>query len=134
MNYIVSKLVTDGDGAAFYLLGQSQDKKNAAEIAAAAYRAYNKVASDQNVAMITEWLATRGEYSFRADKQHRLQLAITPMEDSGCAEKLVYEAKAAEDAKMLRLSRALIDGKNSAVYEPGKGCSVEIKSKEANDE
>ena len=52
----------------------------AAAMAAEIYKDYNKVASFQNIEMITEWLATRSSYSFRKDKSHRLQLAITEVD------------------------------------------------------
>ena len=80
MLYIVTKLVTEGQQKAFSIIGASEDKKRAASIAAEVYKDYNKNASFQNIEMITEWLATRQNYSFRKDKDHRLQLAITPLE------------------------------------------------------
>ena len=80
MLYIVTKLVTEGQQKAFSIIGASEDKKRAASIAAEVYKDYNKNASFQNIEMITEWLATRQNYSFRKDKDHRLQLAITALE------------------------------------------------------
>mgnify|MGYP000388123768 CR=1 FL=1 len=77
MLYIITKLVTEGQQKAFSIIGASEDKKRAAAIAAEVYKDYNKNASFQNIEMITEWLATRQNYSFRKDKDHRLQLAIT---------------------------------------------------------
>lgn len=130
MSYIVSQLITSEKTYKFSLLGQSADKKTAAMIAAAAYRAYHTVASEQNVAMITEWLATRGEYSFRKDKNNRLQLAITPLpasESEGANEQsphLVFTVSEEDDAELLRLSQALFDGHGSAVHRPG--CPVSV--------
>ena len=70
MLYIVTKLVTEGQQKAFSIIGASEDKKRAASIAAEVYKDYNKNASFQNIEMITEWLATRQNYSFRKDKDH----------------------------------------------------------------
>ena len=80
MLYIITKLVTEGQQKAFSIIGASEDKKRAAAIAAEVYKDYNKNASFQNIEMITEWLATRQNYSFRKDKDHRLQHAITEHE------------------------------------------------------
>ena len=70
--------------------------KKAAAMAAEVYKDYNKVASFQNIEMITEWLATRSSYSFRKDKSHRLQLAITELEQESTApeNKLIFSAAA----------------------------------------
>ena len=103
MLYIVTKLVTEGQQKAFSIIGASEDKKRAASIAAEVYKDYNKNASFQNIEMITEWLATRQNYSFRKDKDHRLQLAITPLEGEVQPEEkqLVFSA-AAEDEELMR--------------------------------
>ena len=69
MLYIITKLVTEGQQKAFSIIGASEDKKRAAAIAADVYKDYNKNASFQNIEMITEWLATRQNYSFRKDKE-----------------------------------------------------------------
>ena len=45
MHYIVTQLVTENDSSEFSLLGVTDDKARAAEIAAKAYGAYNKKAS-----------------------------------------------------------------------------------------
>ena len=126
MSYIVSQLITAENIYKFSLLGQSEDRKIAARIAATAYFKYNRTASEQNVAMITEWLTTRNEYSFRLDKHHRLQLAITSLPiakddtnvataDTGETDKVVFTVSESEDAELLRLSKALFDGRGSAV-------------------
>ena len=116
MNYIITKLLTEESKTSFYILGQSEDKKRATQIAADAYREYNKAASFQNIEMITEWLETRQEYSFRRDSHNRLQLAITPLEGELAPEggQLVYSASIEEDELMRRVSQALIDGKHTA--------------------
>ena len=121
MNYIVTKLVTEGDAQEFSILGLTEDKQRAAEIAAAAYKAYNQNASFQNVEMITEWLATRQKHSFRKDKDHRLQLAITPVDgetpEGGSA--LVYSASKEQDELLRKMSQALFEGQHAARREPG---------------
>ena len=66
--------------------------------------------------MITEWLETRKKYSFRKDKSHRLQLAITPLEgetpEGGSI--LVYSASQEQDELMRKMSQALFEGTNAA--------------------
>lgn len=116
MNYIITKLITEEARTSFYLLGQSEDRKRAARIAADAYRDYNKAASFRNIEMITEWLETRGEYSFRKDRKNRLQLAITPLEGETLPEEAqcIYSASAEEEELMQKISKALIDGKHKA--------------------
>lgn len=116
MNYIITKLLTEEGTTSFYILGQSDDRKRAARIAAEAYTAYNRTASFRNVEMVTEWLETRQEYSFRKDSRHRLQLAITPLPGELAPEggQLVYSASAEEEELMRKVSRALIDGKHAA--------------------
>ncbi|WP_294159545.1 hypothetical protein [uncultured Selenomonas sp.] len=120
MNYIVTKLVTEGETQEFSILGVTEDKQRAAEIAAATYKAYNKNASFQNVEMITEWLATRMKHSFRRDKEHRLQLAITPIDgetpEGGSA--LVYSASKEQDELMRKMSEALFEGSHTAQRKP----------------
>ena len=116
MNYIITKLLTEENKTSFYLLGQSEDRKRAAQIAVEAYKDYNKAASFQNIEMIAEWLETRGEYSFRRDSKNRLQLSITPLEGENLPKEkqLIYSASAEEDALMRKISEALIDGKHAA--------------------
>lgn len=116
MNYIVTKLVTENGNAAFSLLGVTQDKVRAAEIAAKAYGEYNKKASFQSVELIAEWLRTKLRHSFRRDKDHRLQLAITELDGEVQAEgkRLVFSAQAEQDELMRRVSEALWEGKHTA--------------------
>ena len=122
MHYIVTKLVTEGEAQEFSILGLTDDKQRAAEIAARAYKDYNKNASFQNVEMITEWLATRMKHSFRKDKDHRLQLAITPVDgetpEGGSA--LVYSASREQDELMRKMSQALFEGAHN-VRRDGNG-------------
>ena len=80
MLYIVSSLVTEGGSQAYSLIGAAETKEKAAELAAEIYKDYNRNASFQNIEMITEWLAPRSSYSFRKDKSHRLQLAISEVD------------------------------------------------------
>ena len=116
MNYVITKLVTEGDTQEFSILGVTQDLGRAAEIAAATYKDYNKNASLQNVEMITEWLRTRKKHSFRRDKDHRLQLAITELDgetpEGGSA--LVYSASKEQDELMRKMSQALFEGTHGA--------------------
>ena len=90
--------------------------RQAAAIAAAVYKDSNKNASFQNIEMITEWLATRQNYSFRKDKDHSLQLAITALEGEVQPEEkqLVFSAAAEEEELMRRVSQALFEGKHTA--------------------
>ena len=116
MLYIITSLVTENQNNTFSIIGAAGDKKKAAAIAAAVYKDYNKVASFQNIEMITEWLASKLTYSFRKDKAHRLQLAITEL-DGEClpAEKqVVFSAAAEEDELMRRVSQALFEGQHTA--------------------
>jgi len=116
MLYIVSQLITEKQATAFSILGASEDKNRAAKIAVDAYKAYRENASGQNVAMIAEWLETRRSYSFRKDKDHRLQLAITELDGEVQAEgkRLVFSAQAEQDELMRRVSEALWEGKHTA--------------------
>ena len=116
MLYIINSLVTEGDATTFSLVGVASDKNKAAQLAAEVYKDYNKTASFQNIEMITEWLATRKNYSFRKDKSHRLQLAITePEQESNAPEnKLIFSAAAEQDELMRKVSQALFEGKHSA--------------------
>ena len=116
MLYIITSLVTENQSNTFSIIGATEDKKKAAAIAAEIYKGYNKVASFQNIEMITEWLTTRLSYSFRKDRAHRLQLAITEL-DGEClsAEKqVVFSAAAEEDELMRRVSQALFEGQHTA--------------------
>ena len=130
MHYIVTKLVTEGDAQEFSILGLTDDKQRAAEIAATTYKDYNKNASFQNVEMITEWLSTRRAYSFRPDKEHRLQLAITQLEGEILPDdqQVVFSAAAEEEELMRRVSQALFEGKHTAERTPSAAsCPMEQK-------
>ena len=102
MHYIVTQLVTENDSSEFSLLGVTEDKARAAEIAAKAYGAYNKKASFQGVELIAEWLRTKLRHSFRRDKDHRLQLAITPVDgetpEGGSA--VIFSAAKEQEARL----------------------------------
>ena len=80
MAYVVTKLVTTEESIDFSLLGIFSDMKQAAAAATDVYKDYTKKASFVNLEMVNEWLSTRGEYSFRRDKNNRLQLAISIVE------------------------------------------------------
>ena len=128
MLYIINSLITEGDATTFSLIGATSDKAKAAQLAAEVYKDYNKVASFQNIEMITEWLSTRMSYSFRKDKSHRLQLSITelPEESTAPENKIIFSAAAEQDELMRKVSQALFEGKHSA--ERGgqpHSCSVE---------
>lgn len=82
MAYVVTKLLTEDESIDFYLLGTFSDIKQAAAAAAEEYKQYNKAASFVNLEMVEEWLRTRGEYSFRRDARHRLQLDISMAEEN----------------------------------------------------
>ncbi len=116
MLYIITRLLTEEGRTEFSILGATEDKKRAAKIAAEVYKDYNKNASFQNIEMITEWLATRMSYSFRKDKAHRLQLAITPLagEVPEPGKEVVFSAAAEEDELMRRVSQTLFEGKHTA--------------------
>ena len=116
MLYIITKLVTENQAKIFSLIGAVEDKKKAAAIAADVYKDYNKNASFQNIEMITEWLATRHTYSFRKDKNHRLQLAITELDGEVLPEdkQVIFNAQAEEEELMRRVSQALFEGKHTA--------------------
>ncbi|MCI6158327.1 MAG: hypothetical protein SOV43_08535 [Selenomonadaceae bacterium] len=116
MLYIVSQLITEKQATAFSILGASEDKKRAAKIAVDAYKAYRREATGQNIAMIQEWLETRRSYSFRRDKDHRLQLAVTELDGEVQAEekRLVFSAQAEQDELMRRVSEALWEGQHVA--------------------
>ena len=118
MLYIVSSLVTEGGSQAYSLIGAAETKEKAAELAAEIYKDYNRNASFQNIEMITEWLATRRKYSFRRDKEHRLQLAITELPETGGAlpeeARLVFSAEAEAEELSRRMSQALFEGHHVA--------------------
>lgn len=116
MLYIVTCLITAEESSEFSIIGAVADKKKAAAMAAEIYKDYNKVASFQNIEMITEWLATRGNYSFRKDKCHRLQLAITEVDEGQEApnKQVVFSAAAEQDELMRKVSQALFEGKHTA--------------------
>ena len=116
MLYIVTCLITEESNTEFSLIGATADKKKAAAMAAEIYKDYNKVASFQNIEMITEWLATRSSYSFRKDKSHRLQLAITEVdaENDTPNKQVIFSAAAEQDELMRKVSQALFEGKHTA--------------------
>lgn len=128
MQYIITKLLTEEGRTTFSLIGAAANKKRAAEIAAEVYKDYNKVASFQNVEMITEWLATRGSYSFRQDKEHRLQLAITELADEVQPDdkQVIFSAAKEEDELMRRVSEALFEGEHKVARgDSVKACPLE---------
>ena len=116
MLYIVTCLITEETNTEFSIIGAAAGKQEAAAMAAEVYKDYNKVASFQNIEMITEWLATRSSYSFRKDKSHRLQLAITEVdaEKDTPNKQVVFSAAAEQDELMRKVSQALFEGKHSA--------------------
>lgn len=116
MLYIVTCLITEESNTEFSLIGAAADKKKAAAMAAEVYKDYNKVASFQNIEMITEWLATRSSYSFRKDKSHRLQLAISEVdaEKETPNKQVIFSASAEQDELMRKVSQALFEGKHTA--------------------
>ena len=130
MLYIVSSLVTEGGSQAYSLIGAAETKEKAAELAAEIYKDYNRNASFQNIEMITEWLATRRKYSFRRDKEHRLQLAITELPETGGAlpeeTRLVFSAEAEAEELSRRMSQALFEGHHVA-ERGGKTASCPIE-------
>jgi len=130
MLYIVSSLITEGGSQVYSLIGAAETKEKAAELAAEIYKDYNKNASFQNIEMITEWLATRRKYSFRRDKEHRLQLAITELPETGVAlpeeTRLVFSAEAEADELSRRMSQALFEGHHVA-ERGGKTASCPIE-------
>lgn len=118
MFYIVNSLITEEGRQTFSLLGITEDKQQAAALGAEVYKDYNKNASFQNIEMITEWLATRRKYSFRKDKEHRLQLAITEAGELNqllpAEAGLVFSAAAEEEELARRMSQALFEGQHTA--------------------
>lgn len=82
MAYIVTKLITTPDSLEVFLIGCFSDMKQAAAAATEEYKEYNKKASFINLEMVNEWLSTRGEYSFRQDKDNRIQLDISVTEEN----------------------------------------------------
>ena len=130
MLYIVSSLVTEGGSQAYSLIGAAETKEKAAELAAEIYKDYNRNASFQNIEMITEWLATRRKYSFRRDKEHRLQLAITELPETGAVlpeeTRLVFSAEAEAEELSRRMSQALFEGHHVA-ERGGKTASCPIE-------
>ena len=116
MLYIVTCLTTEETNTEFSIIGAAASKKEAAAMAAEVYKDYNKVASFQKIEMITEWLATRSSYSFRKDKSHRLQLAITEVDPEKAVpnKQVVFSAAAEQDELMRKVSQALFEGKHTA--------------------
>ncbi|MGO5485480.1 hypothetical protein ACTQV0_03485 [Selenomonas montiformis] len=130
MLYIITKLITEGQKNTFSIIGAAENIQRAAEIAAEVYKNYNKNASFQNIEMITEWLSTRRAYSFRPDKEHRLQLAITQLEGEILPDdqQVVFSAAAEEEELMRRVSQALFEGKHTAERTPSAAsCPMEQK-------
>ena len=82
MAYIVTKLITTEGSLDFFLIGSFSDMKQAAAAAVEEYKEYNKRASFINLEMVNEWLSTRGEYSFRRDRNNRIQLDISMVEEN----------------------------------------------------
>ena len=82
MAYIVTKLITTEDSIDVFLIGSFTDMKQAAAAAVEEYKEYNKKASFVNLDMVNEWLSTRGEYSFRKDRNNRIQLDISLVEEN----------------------------------------------------
>ena len=80
--FVLTKLITTPEGCDFYMLGGFATLKEAANAATEEYKEYNKKASFVNLEMVNEWLSTRGEYSFRRDKNNRLQLDISIAEEN----------------------------------------------------
>ena len=116
MLYLVTKLVTENGSCAFFVVGTAEEIDGAAALAADVYKAYNTAASFQNLEMIAEWLKTRRSYSFRRDKAHRLQLAITEL-SLGAQPKdkhLIFSAAAEEEELMRKVSEALFEGRHHA--------------------
>ena len=79
--FVLTKLITTPEGCDFYMLGGFATLKEAANAATEEYKEYNKKASFVNLEMVNEWLATRGEYSFRQDRQNRIQLDISDIQE-----------------------------------------------------
>lgn len=128
MHYIITQLITTEQDHDFYLVGQTEDRKRAAAIAAAAYQKFRPDASAQNLAMITEWLEFRQEYSFRRDKEHRIQLRITPL-DTDQPENAVklfsLSATASNDDALLQaISARLAEGHTTAESDGQGHCRV----------
>ena len=127
MNYIVTKLITKETTHDFYLVGLSADRKKAAALAVEAYQAFRPDASAQNIAMITEWLEFRKEYSFRKDKDNRIQLRITGLEPDTAAEEKLFSCTASgenDDALLLAISKRLAEGRTTAVSDGQGHCRV----------
>ena len=128
MNYIVTKLITKETTHDFYLVGLSADRKKAAALAVEAYQAFRPDASAQNIAMITEWLEFRKEYSFRKDKDNRIQLRITGLEPDTAAEEKLFSCTASgenDDALLLlAISKRLSEGRTTAVSDGQGHCRV----------
>ncbi|WP_037324949.1 hypothetical protein [Anaerovibrio sp. RM50] len=117
MSYIVTKLLTTEDSTDFFLIGSFSDMKQAAAAATDEYKEYNKQASFMNLEMINEWLSTRGEYSFRKDKNNRIQLDISIAEENQIIQKDHQRIFTCTDAdkEFVKLSSALVsDGEKKA--------------------
>ena len=118
MDYIITKLITSEGEMKFYLVGHCADKKEAAAMAADEYRKFNPDASPQNIAMITEWLTLKGEYSFRRDKKNRIQLAISELSPNTtevpAARQLLFRCISEDELLQEVSARLCPDGKSQA--------------------
>ena len=116
MLYIVTCLTTEETNTEFSIIGAAAGKKEAAAMAAEIYKDYNKVASFQDIEMITEWLASCYSYSYHKDESHRLQLAITEVDTEKAVpnKQVVFSAAAEQDELMRKVSQALFEGKHTA--------------------
>ena len=117
MDYIITKLITSEGEMKFYLVGHCADKKEASAMAADEYKKFNPNASLQNIAMITEWLALKGEYSFRRDKKNRLQLALRQLGEAPRlpeAQQLVFRCISEDDLLQEIAAKLCPDGKSEA--------------------
>ncbi|MCR5175640.1 MAG: hypothetical protein K6C05_02185 [Anaerovibrio sp.] len=109
MSFVVTKLITTEESIDFYLLGSFSDMKKAADVAVEEYKDYNKKASFVNLEMVHEWLSTRGEYSFRQDKNNRIQLDISVTEENQTvqAEHQKIFSCTGSDREFLKLSESI---------------------------
>lgn len=91
---------------------------NAAALAAAEYKKFHPDASAQNVAMITEWLTMKREYSFRRDKKNRIQLAISELSpettEVPAARQLLFRCISEDELLQEVSARLCPDGKSQA--------------------
>ena len=83
MNYIVTKLVTEGDSQEFSILGLTQDEGRAAEIAAAAYKEYTTNASQEQDERMRKMSQALFEGTNAARRGADGQVVSCPIEQSG---------------------------------------------------